>query len=538
MAVRLLPEVATRRLERSDQQYALGGFAGLAADAAALVLADPDASTSGTNRAQRALGLLEAGRAVLLSQALDTRSDLTDLRRLQPLLAAQFVQLRDKLDQPPDDAAARNSQTDGASTPARSASQPVTNRRQLADRLAAVLEQIRALDGFASFGRPPALSDLLADATDGPVIAFSISAYRSDALLLTANGVASLPLPGLAMDTLTGQIESFYDSLHAAADPGATPKERRQAQAELSRILEWLWDIAAEPILHALGYDSQPSANSAWPRVWWVPGGLLSLLPIHAAGYHIPAPGNQDRRTVMDRVISSYTPTVRALRYARQHLRAAADRSLIVAMPITPRLPGWELPNVPGEVDKVRALLPDPLVLTEPGMGEESLSGPFDIPTRANVLARLPGCSIAHFSCHGASDPRDPSRSQLMLHDHDRSPFTVASLNPVNLTHAQLAYLSACRTAFNPSLALLDEAIHLTTAFQLAGFPHVIGTLWEINDNLAIDVAESFYTALHGSDGTLDISQATHALHRAIRYQRDQYPRTPSLWAAYLHAGK
>ena len=115
------------------------------------------------------------------------------------------------------------------------------------------------------------------------------------------------------------------------------------------------------------------------------------------------------------------------------------------------------------------------------------------------MLAQLPGCAIAHFACHGASDPADPSQSLLLLHDHDSDPLTVASLAPINLDHAQLAYLSACSTALTGDAELIDEAIHLTTAFQLAGFPHVIGTLWEINDAIAVTIADTFYTALRTS---------------------------------------
>ena len=100
------------------------------------------------------------------------------------------------------------------------------------------------------------------------------------------------------------------------------------------------------------------------------PAGCLGLLPIHAAGHHTePLTGDQARRTVMDRVISSWTPTIRALRYARQHHPSLpAGRALIVAMPATPGLPGGgELPNVPMEVARVRALLPDTVLLAEPG---------------------------------------------------------------------------------------------------------------------------------------------------------------------------
>ena len=90
----------------------------------------------------------------------------------------------------------------------------------------------------------------------------------------------------------------------------------------------------------------------------------------------------------------------------------------------------------------------------------------------------------------------DPSRSRLLLHDHVRDPLTVAALASLDLDQARLAYLSACTTARMSGTRLLDEAIHLASAFQLAGFPRVIGTLWEIDDNTAIAIADTFYAGL------------------------------------------
>ncbi|MEV6057164.1 CHAT domain-containing protein [Streptomyces sp. NPDC052107] len=148
------------------------------------------------------------------------------------------------------------------------------------------------------------------------------------------------------------------------------------------------------------------------------------------------------------------------------------------------------------------------------------------------------GEQAAHFACHGTSDRTNPSQSQLLLHDHDTSPLTVSALTQVNLTRAQLAFLSACSTADPGREDLLDEAIHLTSAFQLVGFPHVVGTLWPIDDRLAAEIAESFYARLTtGPSGTLDPSQSAAALHQTIQAVRDRYPATPSLWAGYLHAG-
>lgn len=522
-AVMLLPEVTPRHLGRDDQQHALGGLAGLANDAAALVLARSGIPSGA--QAERALALLEAGRAVLLSQALDTRSDLTDLRKQHPRLAARFEDLRAQFDNMPDPA----TDTTGAITEA--------DRRQLAGQTATTLERIRALDGFASFGLPPATQELLGQASSGPVVIFNVSSYRSDALLLTSSNVTSIELPGLTYDAVTSRIDSFRDALQAVTAPGASPADWISAQDGLRETLEWLWDTAAEPVLDALGYLNGPAPDRDWPRVWWVPGGLLSCLPLHAAGYHTdPA---RPSRTVMDRVVSSYAPTVRALRYAREHAAAAeetATRGLIVAMPTTPGISG-RLTHVLAEASRVRSRLPCAVVLTEPDNITGMADLPENVPTKASVIARLPDSHIAHFACHGAIDPANPSDSMLLLHDHNTSPLTVASLTPVKLNRAQLAYLSACHTAFTSPPHLVDEAIHLTSAFLLAGFPRVVGTLWAINDAHALEIADAFYGDLATASEGIDTKQAAQALHRAIRALRDEQPATPYLWAAYMHAG-
>ena len=537
-AVRLLPEVTPRQLDRADQQFAIGGFAGLSGDAAALVLADPD--VTGDVRARRALRLLEAGRAVLLSQTLDTRSDLTDLRQHHAGLAARFEQLRDRLDQHADTPAI--AELVGLPDPMTWGAEEVERRRRAADELAATLTRIRSLPGFASFGLPPTTGDLQAQAALGPIVTCNISAYRCDALLLTSAGITSVELPALTRDSLTAQINAFHQALYTISAPAGELADRRAAQRAITAVLEWLWDVAAGPVLNALGYDQCPSPAAAWPRVWWAPGGVLGLLPIHAAGHHTePVHQGQAPRTVMDRVVSSYTPTIRALGYARRHGQRTAvpGRALIVGMPATPGLPdGGELPYVPAEVDRLSALLPDPVILSGPSTrGHEFMSRSSGLPTRANVFEHLPECPIAHFACHGFSDPADPSKSLLLLNDYDTAPFTVASLAPIRHDHLQLVYLSACRTAFTPAVDLLDEAIHLTSAFQLAGARHVIGTMWEIDDALAVDIATSFYRSLGSSPVTLDIDRAAYALHQAVRTVRDQHLQTPSLWAAYLHAG-
>lgn len=564
-AVLILPEVAPRRLRRGDQQHALGAHAeGLAADAAALALADPEGGTP-SQRATRALRLCEAGRGVLLSQSLDIRGDLTELTERHPQLARRFGELRELLNRDVDTAVAPAGSSAGRTGGNGGIGGSGAERHRLAAELDDVLRHIRACSGFATFGLPPSLEELLAEAAHGPVVTLNISRYRSDAILLTRHGVSSCPLPRLGHDTVLDRVDVFYRALAEATAPDG---DRIAAQQTLRRTLEWLWEAAVEPVLSALaamGEAVPRTAEVPWteemstseemlaneevpaehggralPRVWWTPGGPLGLLPLHAAGFHTDPGRGPAPRTAMDRVISSYTPTVRALRHARLRQARAADRSraLIVAMPTTPGQ--RPLRYVPEEVRRIRPLLPRPVHLTEPPVAHDDRCLPpaTDTPTTAAVLARLARCDVAHFACHGATDPADPSLSRLLLHDHATTPLTVSALGRVDLDHARLAYLSACSAAAPGGPRLLDEAIHLTSAFQLAGFPHVIGTLWPIDDRLAAEVAESFYTHLTtGPPGNLLPDRAATALHHTLRAVRDRFPATPSLWAGYLHAG-
>ena len=324
-AVLLLPEAAPLQLERSDQQYALGSLTGLASDAAALALADAgveaNSGASAAARATRALRLLEVGRAVLLGQALNTRTDLTDLGQRDSALAARFVAVRDLLDRSPADEAAKET-AEKAATPGPAGAGPLSrDRNKLAAEFRGILDRIRALDGFATFGLPPSAGELLAEAALGPVVACVTGAFGCYALLLTRDGISPVELPGLTVADLTSQVLSFHAAVRATTSLEATAQDRDAARATMCEILAWLWDTTACPVLQALGYDHEPPADQEWPRVWWAPGGLLSLLPLHAARHHRTGRG----RAVMDRVVSSYTPTIRALRHSRQRTRAAAS---------------------------------------------------------------------------------------------------------------------------------------------------------------------------------------------------------------------
>ncbi len=131
---------------------------------------------------------------------------------------------------------------------------------------------IRSLDGLAGFLRPPDVRDLVRHADRGPIVVLNVSKYRADAILVRADGVRALPLGGLTFDHVRSQVVVFLRAQATTVDPGASLRARIAAEDELMDLLAWLWDSVVEP-----------------------------------------------RPTAMDRVVSSYTPTVRALAHARRH---------------------------------------------------------------------------------------------------------------------------------------------------------------------------------------------------------------------------
>ena len=81
---------------------------------------------------------------------------------------------------------------------------------------------------------------------------------------------------------------------------------------------------------------------------------------------------------------------------------------------------------------------------------------------------------------------------------------------------------------------LADEAIHLASAFQLAGYGHVIATLWPVGDRHAVDFAADIYATL---TITRDSNVAV-AMHAAVRRMRRRWGwDTPSVWASHIHVG-
>jgi tetratricopeptide (TPR) repeat protein len=522
-AVSLLPASVPRGWRRRDRELGLRALTYLGPEAAAAAIA--------TGRTERAVELLERTRGVLFADALDPRGDLARLRAEAPELAAELAAVQDALDVLDGDsvlgmlAGPEGEIILGGPPPEVAAQRAQARRRQLEARRDEVVAKIRARSGFARFHQRAPYRELADQARHGAIVVLNAAGSRCDALLLT-HGSAGPTIRHLPLDVTADQLRDWaFGRAEHGPVLGTAAGDRR-----LSALLAWLWDHVAQPVLDELGHRATPEPDASWPRVWWCLTGQFSLLPVHAAGRH------GDRRqgsTVLDRVISSCTPTLTALAHARAaqgrlesgegQTTSTACRTLLVSMPDTPDM--GTLPNVRVEAEHISRLVP----------GASRLAGA--AATRERLLAELPQHQVAHFACHGVSHLVEPSQSHLLLHDHRVAPVTVLALSRLRLLDARLAYLSACSTAV-VSTALLSEALHVTAALQLAGFAQVIGTLWEINDLVAAEVARAVYTTMTG-DGAFAPRTwlAAQALHTTVRTLRDDDPTRPHLWAAYIHSG-
>ncbi|MDO0910683.1 CHAT domain-containing protein [Streptomyces sp. DT2A-34] len=518
-ALLLLPELAWHGLPRTARERHLTDWSGIASTAAAChILAGAP---------ERALELLEQGRTVVHSQLLRTRSDLSRLAERDPALADRMRRVRERLDTGRlgvDADPAEMSEAVLVSPLARE--RLARERAELCREWDELLAEARGLDGFERFLAPVPYEELRMAADGGPVVVVNVSPIACHALVVRGAPapVEVVELPDLTDEAVTRRVLTFLNVLANRRRPRRPFLRREEDRHAVHDLLEWLWDSIAGPVLDRLGIPGGTDREP--PRLWWCPTGRLALLPLHAAGRYPRHRGTADTsgaRSVPDRVVSSYASTLTALRRAR--LGGGSDGSfgglVVVGVPQAPGLPA--LPGVERECAQLLADLPA-------GARAGGLLG--RDATRAAVRQALHEHAWVHFACHAEQDDMDPAASALALHD---GRLTAAELLELELPQAELAYLSACETAFG-AVNLPDEAMHLASALQAAGYRHAIATMWEVQDGSAADVAARVYATLTGT-GVPDAAGAARALHTAVAAQRVQDPTDPLRWAAYLHVG-
>ena len=603
----LLPLVCGRYATRTDQQHAASQTSGLASDACSLALK----AGGDSNAPIEALQKLEYGRGLILNYAIESRTtidrELEALRSQDPQLASLFESLQFQAAAISTSISARFDQ--GVDHYSAAREHAVLRRIHAAHELRGVVDTIRRLPGFDRFLKEPTIQEILSQvATEkqGPVVAaeqqstvvvVNVTEIGSDALLIGRDGrVHHIPLPDIKperaprpfhwqLQRRRGDDDAMFHSMASISYSRIIEKPRDMA-SETSRswwsgsALGWLWTTCVGPILNGMqkqGLLLLPGEEGAPARVWWSGSGLATSFPFHAAAAEHPFHGQYQAQDTLHRVVSSYCPTVRALQYlrSRAHLKSPCGSTRSVLVVTMPSTPGHRpLPGADREGEEVKRVFQLHVPSTY------SLRW-LRCPTAAAVMGSLHELDILHFAGHCSSDPVDPSLSCLILQrpasprpddddnggdtstgdtDKDNYRPMVADRLTVSRISAEwvgnsmkgrgpwLAFLSACSTAEVTASELADEGLHLASAFQLAGFPHVIGSLWPVDDDVCVDIARRFYRALlfeggnvpvteTGLDYSLDGHQVANALREAVVGVRKEHPDRPELWAPFVHFG-
>jgi tetratricopeptide (TPR) repeat protein len=521
----LLPKVTLQSNSRDDLQHAFRTLSGLASFTASIFLKAGKSATE-------ALQVLEMGRGVIASLLIDSRSDESHLKAEHPALWSEYNQLREEVAISSSPEFSRREDLHSQVVAEVSQAARSSRRYKLFKKIEDMEVEIQNQPGFERFHLAPTEKEILDLACHGPLVSFNTSDVSSQAFLVTKDHVQVVDLPALkvtdvniCVDLLTswGNINRSDGSL--VQDVGDEKPGNQPTDSETMVQLQSLWNNAVKPVLDKLGLRKEERPAGTLPSVWWIGGGLMALLPIHAAGDH----STGSRENTLSHVVSSYIPTLKSLQFARsktwRSLKEQGHNILIVSMPTTPGFKSRL--NVGEEVEAIRD-----------EFGSHGLVTALERPSKADVLDKLSSCSVAHFACHGVADPVEPAKSSLLLGSMAREELTVSDLDSVKHDLAQIAYLSACSIAEVKVHNLLDESIHLASTFQLMGFQHVIGTLWGADDGAAVQVAGQFYKHLlqDEEDGSMSVA---YALHNAILIFRNTGSNSTevSKWAPFIHIG-
>ncbi|ENH75741.1 hypothetical protein FOC1_g10003903 [Fusarium oxysporum f. sp. cubense race 1] len=429
-----------------------------------------------SGRPEEALQQLEFGRGLILSYLADGNSDNSTMKEDPRVrgLVERYENLRDQLTQVSED-------------------DRLSGRRdQLIDEIESCAEDIREITEYKRFLLGPEIEEITSAATDCPIIVVNTTDIASHAIITWEGKVTSLPLEQLSIKT---------------------------APRSFRKILEKLESLG-------LPLDGQR-------RVWWIGTGAAGSFPFHAAGMH----STQASECTLMKVVSSYASSIKTLKFSTTQNSGSTHVEgpkalLFVGMPTTPG-----------------GLRPLPGVLEEESVIRNACGDKCEFkvrrhPTASEILDNITESKVVHFACHGSSNPRIPSESHLLLQKRSESGPVVDRLTVERLSKIKakdrsfLAFLSACSTAeVKAASDLADEAIHLASIFQVAGFANTIGALWPASDQACVKVAKEFYRSLfEGGDGELSNELVARALHSAVRILKST-TESPEIWGPFVHYG-
>ncbi|KAF8163898.1 CHAT domain-containing protein, partial [Mycena galopus ATCC 62051] len=381
-----------------------------------------------------------------------------------------------------------------------------------------LLEDIRRQPGLKYFLRPKPYTALQHASQGGPVVILNSHKYHCEGIIILnpASDPVHVSLPKVTLNTLKSRQKELKELLSCCSvrfrgEPltarlSAHRESSQPTQECFKNILDWLWTTVVAPVYQAL--ESHGICDG---RLWWLPTGAFTELPLHAS-------------PPVDQFIHSYTATLGSLVEAHSKTTSTTvHKFTVVGVTHTDAGKTNLLKGVEQEIEKITSIIGEPHHV-------QCLKG--EQATVDAVELQLLNCSWAHLACHGKQDLVDPTKSHLQLYGGILNLETILQ-RP--FSNAQVVFLAACQTAMGDA-ALMNESFHLGGGFIAAGFRGAIGTMWSMNDEDGPLVAEIVYSHLFRNGRQPQAGEAAEALHLAVKeLKRKNVPH--ERWIPFIHMG-
>jgi CHAT domain-containing protein len=251
--------------------------------------------------------------------------------------------------------------------------------------------------------------------------------------------------------------------------------------------------------------------------------------PLHDLPFGLLRNGGSDRWLLQDyeTVLAPGIGSFLAASAAARARRGLPDMPLIVGNPRlrTSGMPG--LADLPGARDEARAVA---------ALYERRTLLVDDAATKQAFVAALPAHNVLHLAGHAIATA-DAARSRFVFSETggrpDEAALFAGEIPALPLGPMKLVVLAACATG-SGTVSRSHGALSLAQPFLSAGTPSVVGTLWNVNDDLTRALMTAFHARYrqHGA--------APRALREAqlgLLGSEDPRLRHPRGWAAFVAFG-
>ena len=315
--------------------------------------------------------------------------------------------------------------------------------------------------------------DITAAASDGALIYIVAARAGGYALIIAAHHDPQfVELPKLDRDMVATLLVGIQHRLGARSDRSAVRDLVPERTGHIvSETLKVLWDNGMRDVLWK---------SPRGPILTLVPVGLLSLLPIHAAGEldTFGLPPTEAHHTGTFAAIR-YTPNARSLLRCRTTaLELTTKHAQLLAIDAPDGAGGGaHLRHVGRETEEAARRWPRPV-------------RPIHSCTWAQFRDAADAYTIWHLACHGSAQPTSIMDSQLAFADRQITLRELQSDLPPG--PRRLAVLSACESNLIGQ-DLPNEVVGLPSALIRIGFAGVIASAWKVDDLATAYLMTMFY---------------------------------------------